>query len=252
MDSAAVFPLHLPGDARRPFGSDEVARRFGAVAGLRTGARVLELWCGPSAASLVLAQERRCSVVAADSDARSVASLRERVKALGLVDRVEVRQVEPGALPWADGEFQAVLVQGPLLGSLSTAAGTLRRLLGMDGRLGLTYTARVGRHPARKALELWERRLGAPLQPPRELLQVLEGAGFEPEAAEALVDWELDALYRDWEARLPVVTGTEGAPVRAEVVLHRELKGPSGVSYVFLVGRRKEPGEKPPVSRDSG
>jgi hypothetical protein len=82
---------------------------------------------------------------------------------------------------------------------------------------------------------------------------VLEAAGFEPESAESLHDTELDALYRDIEAGLAASpVGPQAAGLREELALHRESNGKASVSYAFVVGRRKEPGEKPPASRDRG
>jgi hypothetical protein len=34
--------------------------------------------------------------------------------------------------------------------------------------------------------------------------------------------------------------------------VHRAALGKAGVTFGFIVARRKEPGEKPPLSRDSG
>ena len=254
MSPAESFPLFQPAGVRRAFSSEESTRRFAKVAQLESSSRVLVLGCGPEGhTALLLARELGCSVVAADTDEALLAPLRERVQTQGLADRLEVRRVSLDALGLPDGAFNAILIQGQVLYPLRPMLALLRPLLAKRGRLGLTFPARVGRFAPKAALDFWERRMGAPLQLPRELLQTMEAAGYEPESAETLHDTELDALYRDIEAGLassPV--GPQVSELRQELTLHRESNGKASISYAFVVGRRKEPGEKPPASRDRG
>jgi SAM-dependent methyltransferase len=252
MSPAEPFPLYFPGDARRPFSSESSTRRFAKVAQLEEGGRVLELGCGPDGpASVVLAQEFGCSVVAADSDELVLARMRDKVRSLALDGRVEVRRVELTRPAFREGEFDAILCQGRVLMSLADALGTLRPLLALRGRLGFTYPVRVGRVTPRAVLEFWERRLGSGLVLPRELLQHLALSGFEPESVESLQDAELDALYRELEPHLAKEPAEQATWLREEMALHRE-SGKATASYAFAVARRREPGEKPPASRDRG
>ncbi|XXF75291.1 methyltransferase domain-containing protein [Myxococcaceae bacterium GXIMD 01537] len=253
MSPAEPFPLYFPGDARRAFSSEEATRRFVRVAQLEQGAHVLVLACGTDDASVAtLIQERGCSVVVADPDEAALSSLRQKLAARGLADRVEMKRVDLGALAFPPGAFEAILVPGPVLYPLPTALRTLRALLGMQGRVGLVYPARVGRRAEAPVLDFWKRRLGAPLQMPRDLLQVIESSGFEPESAETLTDGELDALYQGAEAHLPGAPKAQAEALREEISLHRQQAGQVVATYAFLIGRRKEPGEKPPAARDRG
>jgi cyclopropane fatty-acyl-phospholipid synthase-like methyltransferase len=252
MSPAGPFPLYYPGDSRRAFGSDEATRRFARVAQLEPGSRVLVLGCGPVGAPILLARDLGCSVVAADTEDSLLAQIRERVRALGLGDRVETRRVDLDRLGFPDGEFDAILTQGRVFYSLGTALAALRRLLAKRGRIGVTFPARVGRYTAKSALEFWEKRIGTQLLLPRELLLELEAHGYEPESVETLTDLELDGLYRDVEQRLQAAPVPDAEVLRQEIAVHREQNGKAGVSYAFIIGRRKEPGEKPPASRDRG
>jgi cyclopropane fatty-acyl-phospholipid synthase-like methyltransferase len=252
MSPAGPFPLYYPADARRAFASDEATRRFARVSQLEPGSRVLVLGCGPINAPILLARDLGCSVVAADIDDALLAHVRERVRALGLGDRVEVRRVDLDRLGFPDGEFDAILVQGRVFYPLGTSLTMLRRMLAKRGRLGMTFPARVGRFTTKSALDFWEKRIGMDLLLPRELLLELEAHGYEPESVETLTELELDNLYRELEQRLQAVPAQDAEPVRAEIAVHREHNGKAGVSYAFVVGRRKEPGEKPPASRDRG
>jgi protein-L-isoaspartate O-methyltransferase len=252
MSPAEPFPLYFPGDARRPFCSEAATWRFAKVAQLEEGGRVLELGCGPSGlASVLLAQEFGCSVVAADADEALLSRMRERVHSLALDGRIEVRRVDFSKPALREGEFDAVLCQGRVLMALPEALSTLRPLLAHKGRVGFTYPVRVGRVTPRAVLEFWERRLGAPLLLPRELLQRLSLGGFEPESVESLQDAELDAFYKELEPHLAQAPSEQAGWLREEMALHRE-SGKATASYAFLVGRRREPGERPPSSRDRG
>ena len=254
MSPAESFPLYHPAGAPRAFSSDEATRRFAKVAQLVPGSRVLVLGCGPEGrAALLLADELDCSVVAADTDEAALTLLGERVRAEALEDRLETRRVTLDALGLPEASFNGILIQGHVLYPLQTTLARMRPLLAKRGRLGLTYPARVGRFAPKAVLDFWEKRTGAPMLLPRELLQVLEGAGFEPESVETLHDTELDAFYRELEARVPPASKEPRAgALREELALHREGHGKASISYAFAVGRRKEAGEKPPASRDRG
>jgi len=252
MSVAGPFPLYYPGDARRAFGSDEATRRFARIAQLEPGSRVLVLGCGPNTAALLLARDMGCSVVAADTEDANLTGVRERVRALGLGDRVETRRVDLDRLSFPESEYDAVLVQGRVYFPLEASLKSLRRFLAPQGRIGMTYPARVGRFTAKAVLEFWEKRLGAPPVLPREMLLSLQASGYEPESAETMTDLELDNLYRDVEKHLAAAPAEQAEVMRQEIALHREQNGKAGVSYAFLVGRRREAGEKPPTSRDRG
>lgn len=250
MSPAEPFPLFFPSDARRPFESEDVFRRYGRTANLDEGSRVLELAAGRGTAGVAFATELGCNVIAAEHDDKALAALSERAKAAGVADRVQGRKLDYQQLPFSDGEFDAVVIAGRVLMPVSQAAKSLRRLLAPRGRLILTYPVKVGRFPGKAQLEFWEKRLGEALFSPRELLQSLEKSGFEPEGVETLSDPELADLYKGIEPRLG--SGPESAALREEIELFRSVAGKTGASYALAIGRRKEPGEKPPASRDRG
>ncbi|HLL52481.1 MAG TPA: class I SAM-dependent methyltransferase [Myxococcaceae bacterium] len=255
MSPAEAFPLFYPGDARRPFENDEAVRRFGRTANLANGARVLELACGRGTASVLLAREFGCEVVAVDSDEKLLQQLSERSRMSALSDRLSVRRADPTRLQFDDGEFDGIIVQGRILFPITNAVRALRRFLAPRGRLCLTYPARVGRFSNRTAVDWWEAKLGEQVLLPRELLQVFERSGFEPEGVETLSDAELADLYRHLEGKLDALPREFEAlahPLREEIELFRAQSARAGVTYAMVMGRRKEPGEKPRASRDRG
>ncbi len=248
MSPAEHFPLHFPADARRAFGTEDFVRRIARVAHWGSGARLLELGCGPAPSGTVLVKELGCTLLAVDEDAAALENVKERAKTHGLGDRVETRTVDPANLSFSDGQFDGIFSLGRVLMPLATGVKALRRYLAPKGRLCLPYPVRVGRHPARSVMDHWEKRLGEPLMLPRDCLQLMEKAGFEPESVETLSDLELDDYYRALEPFVAI--GDEVKAMREEMDLHRTAGGRGSFSYGLVIGRRKEPGEKPPVSRN--
>lgn len=248
---AEHFPLYIPHQARRAFATDPFCRRMSHIGRWSRASRLLEI--GGSLVSLELAGELGCSVTAIDPDPGHVEALEKQAQAQGLSDQVEVRRVGPGALPFSEGEFDGVLLVGTVPLPLEEAVRGLRRFLAPRGRLVLTYPARVGRNLAKSIGEHWERKLGEPLRLPRELLQAVEQAGFEPDTAETLDDAGLSAHYREVEPLLDGEAGRDGevAAMRKEIELFRAT-GKASATYALIIARRKEPGEKPPPSRDAG
>ena len=66
---------------------------------------------------------------------------------------------------------------------------------------------------------------------------------------ESLEDPLLDEFYRSVEQALPADASAKAARVKEEVALFRGQGGRSTVSFAAIVGRRREPGEKPPAAR---
>lgn len=251
MPQAAQFPLYLPPGAVRPFATDEVTRRLTQVAQLSEGSRLLEV--GGTEAVLRLVSRMAASLVVAELDGEAVACSRERAQAAGLTERVEVRKVELDRLPFRDGEFQAALLLGGVPMPFELALKRLRRvLLPSEGRLVLTYPVRVGRSLTSELQDFWRNRLGEPLRPPRELFMAMERAGFESEDGLTFDAEQLEQVYASSAPLLQGQSGLAADLLREEVALHRSPGGRGAVTYALLVGRRREPGERPFTSRDRG
>lgn len=253
MAPAEHFPLYFPGDARRAFGAEEVCQRIAHTAGWSNGSRLLEL--GAGSAGLFLTQRLGCHATVVDADEKALGPVRERAKVPPASERISVKTASPDKLPFGDEEFDGILALGFVALPASVAVKTLRRHLATKGRLVLTYPVKVGRFPVKAALDHWEMRLGEPLLYPRELLMLFEKAGYEPEILETLSDQDLDVHYRELEATLgkqPAEAAAQVKVLREEIELHRAQAGKASVTLALAVGRRKEPGEKPPASRDGG
>lgn len=90
-----------------PGGPEEVDRVLDGT-GL-SGRTVLDIGCGSGGITIDLARRHGAGrVVGIDVEAPVCDHARERVARAGLSDRVEIRLVEPGPLPFADGLFDIV------------------------------------------------------------------------------------------------------------------------------------------------
>ena len=250
---ADAFPIYLPADARRLFASLDVVQRIARTAHWAQGVRVLEL-CA-SGASALFVSELAAQVTAVDTDPRILDALKERLKAVSIQDKVTVRQAAWGALPFADGDFDGIVCLGRLLAPVDQVAKALRRHLAPKGRLVLTWPVRVGRAPVQAALDFWQAKLGQPLQLPREALMGIEKHGYEPETIETIGETELADYYAELEPCLgsaPAEAANQVKALKDEIALHRAHAGRTGVAIALIVVRRKEPGERPPASRDGG
>lgn len=90
-----------------PGGRDEVARTVAHVA--LEGRSVLDIGCGSGGATIALVDDHGAgTVVGIDVVGRVCERARVRVANAGLTDRIEIRQVVPGRLPFDDACFDVV------------------------------------------------------------------------------------------------------------------------------------------------
>lgn len=247
-------PLYFVGDARLGLGRQSL-RRLALLARLGSGSKVLDLGCGSGSASIALAKDYGCSVVAADDDAAALAALVARLRSESLSSRIETLTIDFDQLTFADGEFNLILAPAAGVYPLPETVRRLRRYLAPRGRLLVCHPARIGKQQAASAWAThWEQKLGGPLPAPREVLQTFERSGFEPEALEALSEAELDELYSALEQKQTKLSKEKqlAAMSGKEIELFRAQNGQTSITLVCALGRRKEAGEKPPAARERG
>lgn len=243
------FPLYLPPDARRLFQTESLLRRFAQMAQWEKDCKLLELHASLGGLALVRALGGTLTVI--DPEGRAVEAVRERARIAGVGPQVTISQGDPSALDFQPRSMNGIFCFGRVMGLPGDLAATTRPLLAEKGRIGFGCIVRVGRNPDAKVLAYWEERLGKSLPLPREALLEVEEAGFEPELIETVGETELDEYYKELETVLGHTPDGEGpAALREEIAMFR--KHPATAAHAFFVARRKEPGEKPPLSRDSG
>ena len=218
-------------DPRAPFCRASVVSRLVRRLELPSGSEVLEWGVahGSTAATLV---KQGMKVTLVEADEQALARVLQET-------RVEVNAVKADRPPASMADrFALVLLHGrDALGD--EVASVAREFLAPEGRLAYVRPVKVLLRPPPGLVEQWERHWGHALRTPQELLAAFPAAGYEPDFAEALGIDEMDGLY----GAAPDELAEEGALYRA---------GAAAISFALVVGRRREPDEKPRPSRDRG
>jgi hypothetical protein len=221
-----------------PFTTESVLSRLARRLELDEGSRVLEFGVHGRSAAVLLARACGCHCTVADPSREALERVRAEAEAAGVVARLSTVELDAMTTPSvsATGFELAIAPKREVpVGSLATLLRPL--LVPSRGRLAAVVAARVGLAP--RDLAVWERALGGALRTPQGELAELSRNGFEPEWAEALSESQLIELY-----------GAQKAPPDEEAALVQS--GAAGVSFVLVVGRRREPDEPPPVARERG
>ncbi len=172
---------------RAPFARAE-ARRFRRMTALSEGAALLEIGCGAGLTTRALVSVFRPARLAAfDFDESQVERARRRLAGLPVA---EVRQADATALPYADGEFDAVIEIGVLhhMSAWRAALREIARVLTPGGVFCFAEPTkgwltrglyRVFPHPPEAMFER------------DELLAALRGAGLTPGATGRSLLWSV-------------------------------------------------------------
>ena len=183
-----------------------------------------------------------------------MAGAREAAAAAGLDDRVAFVRGDAGSLPFADGEFDAVLCECSLctFADKPRAAAEIARVLYPGGRLALAdVVAEPGRLPAGFDGVLAAIACVGEAMPEQGYRALLAQAGLRVLATESL-DAEADALAGRIEdrlrgARLLGLDRLEGSPVGTADAIElvraaRRAIADGALGYALLVAERPAPG----------
>jgi len=137
------------------------AERLVQFAGLRPGARVLDVGCGTGVVARTAAARGAASVSGVDVNPDMLAVA--RAAAASQSRAIEWHQGRAEALPQADASFDLVLCQFALMffGDRIAALTEMHRVLDREGRLALAVFQALDRHPFYETLHrAIERRIG--------------------------------------------------------------------------------------------
>lgn len=161
-------------------GSMAATRELVALCHIDGGQRVLEIGCGVGATTAYLAREVGCSVVGTDLLERMIAQARARAVAEGVADRVEFAVADARKLPFADGFFDAVVMESVnvFFGDKSQAVREYVRVIKPGGYVGLTEMTWLESPPAAVA-DYYKRAVYAEALEAHDWIALLEDAGLQ-------------------------------------------------------------------------
>ena len=228
----------LAPETAAPFTTESVLSRLARRLELDEGSHVFEFGVHGRSAAVLLARESGCRFTVADRSREVLERVRAEADAAGVLGRLTAFELDGTSAPaLPEGGFDMAISPKREM-PLAPLVTLLRPLLiPSRGRLAAVVAARVGL--ASRDMGAWERALGGALRTPQTELAELMRNGFEPEWAEALSEPQLVELY-----------GARKAPPDEEAALVQS--GPAGLSFVMVVGRRREPNESPPPARERG
>lgn len=164
-----------------PGGPDEVAA---ILEGLQIGdAEVLDIGCGLGAIDLLLVREHGAArVTGIDIEPPLIERARQRVGAAGLSDRIELRLVEPGPLPFDDGAFDVAFSKDSIIHVPDKPAlyGEVLRVLRTGGCFVASDWLLGGGKPYSEPMRAWLDIVGISfdMETPENSAAALEAAGF--------------------------------------------------------------------------
>lgn len=148
-----------------------------------TGAKVLDIGSGLGGMDLILAEGHGAGhVMGIDVDAWLVDQSQGLAAEHGLADRLDFRLVQPGPLPFADGEFDVVASKDAMIHIPDKAAiyGEVMRVLRPGGRFLASDWLFGPEAETSPEILAWvgDNALGFAFTTPDDALKALQGAGF--------------------------------------------------------------------------
>jgi ubiquinone/menaquinone biosynthesis C-methylase UbiE len=190
---ASDWARFLIGDSMHP-GGVQLTERLGDQLQLGPGSRVLDVGAGRGTSALALALRFGCQVVGVDLSPDNIAAAREQAARSGLAQLVSFEVTDAEALPFAAGEYDAVICECAFctFPDKPRAASEMARVVRLGGSLGISDLVRRGELPAElQTLSAWVACI-ADARPEAEYVQVLSDSGFR----QFLIETHDDALIR--------------------------------------------------------
>lgn len=235
---AGFWELHS-GLAHEAPGSRADSLRALALTGLCGRLRVLDIGCGPGAASLALVEALpEAEVTAVDLHAPFIEAARARVARAGHADRFRTVQADMAELPFPAGSFDLLWCEGAayILGT-TAALEAWRPLLAPGGRLAFTDAVWLTERPHPRARRFWTE---YPAMTGIDGVRGrIAGAGWRPIADFVLAETAWSNYYAPLADRLERLEAERGpdAPAlsatREEIAIRRDHAADYG--YAFFV-----------------
>ena len=231
-------------DDRLHPGGEPLTLRLAQLAGVSSGARVVDVACGSGVTALLLARQFGCEAVGVDLGARAIAQAR---RAAGAGERVRFLVGDAEALPLPDAGFDVALSECSLgtFPDKPRAIAEMARVVRAGGSIAIAdVTADPDALPAALRTAAAQVACVADARGVEEYVALLRDAGCEPLAIEAH-DAELRAMADRVEARLRVARmvappGEQRERIREAATLARmaiEAIARGSLGYVLITAR---------------
>lgn len=179
------FARLLLGDSFHP-GGTELTHHLGALLGLATASRVLDVASGRGTSAFHLAESFGCHVTGIDLSEENVRFSAEEARRRGLDQQAGFQLGDAERLPFASNTFDAIVCECAFctFPSKQIAASEFYRVLKPGGLLGLSdLTRTVAAFPGLEGLLAWIACIGDAL-PVEHYVKILRVAGLQLEAVE--------------------------------------------------------------------
>lgn len=239
--------LHRSARRQGPGGDDEtrLAIRLSGLAGIRD-IRIADIGCGCGASALILAGELDATVTAVDFLPVFLAELETAARRANLGDRIRPLNVSMEALPFEDGQFDAIWSEGAVY-SMGFANGvrSWRRFLKPGGILAVSELTWLTSDRPTDLQEHWQREYPE-VGTAAEKLAVLEASGYAPVGYFVLPEhcW-MDNYYTPMRRRFRAFLDRNGNTAEAVALVEAEEieislyeKFSDYISYGFYIARR--------------
>jgi ubiquinone/menaquinone biosynthesis C-methylase UbiE len=192
----------LLGDSFHP-GGLALTQRLGQLLELKPGQRVLDVAAGQGTSAIFLAQAFGCRVVGVDYSSAAIAKATIEAEQAGLADQVRFEPGDAEALRFEDDSFDAIICECAfcIFPDKPAAAAEFARVLGQNGRIGLSDLTRTGSLPPElDTLLAWIACIADAL-PLEDYVAQLEAVGFEIDHLEPQPG-ALNEMIRQVQAKL--------------------------------------------------
>jgi SAM-dependent methyltransferase len=219
--------LRVTRDDLAPFdefhtGGRPATRALAVMAALPPGSSVIDVGCGVGGPARTLAAEFGCRVTGLDLTAEFCRAAALLNRLVGLQDRVAFVQGDAGALPFADGTFDAAWSQNAIMNVAAKGQmlGEVRRVLRPGGTFALAAAA-AGPVPAPHYPTFWASSPAFSFLPTTDELRALIGpAGF---VEESWKDSTAETLDRS-RARLDALAAEAGHPLGRSTIVASDVE----------------------------
>jgi len=173
------FEIHSDIPRQGPGDFESTKKAFLAMKHLPQNPQILDIGCGPGEQALDLSKLTKSTIVAVDNHQPYIDYFQQRVKFLGLADRIFPQNGDMFNLQFAAAEFDVIWSEGAIyIIGFEKGLKAWQPFLKKDGYLAVTHIAWLKSDPPKNLNDFWMREYPA-IQNVNTNLAVARKAGYE-------------------------------------------------------------------------